>query len=601
MITPFSKNQKRDYVHLVNQTSRIVFDTFDLIEPNTPTQRYLLYSPLLSLPQQNLWPFPPNRTALDQEIDGESVQILRRNANALDHILNSVGMDITYLVVNYKSALHGERHSVVLRKGGTPKEKVKVAYAILFYILTFAGYSNNQHPKLRQLIHYILLDASHKPALILCFDPRFLPCRTPTNSDPLLHIGASRNCVLMPGKRWEFLLDELGFNDIIAELVDGEKDLYNTLAALLTGEGFSLWECVPRSVQEITESIVENFPAFVEDKLDRGAKDSLQALAEHLNNLFPQGKSQHNGKPFDRDQTCFTLSTSLLWREACPTDVTYVFPVQHANATSLLTVGTRGESIWDNDRWTFMAWLAQTLFIHPLTRDFAQLKQSHERTQTRINVIRELQERSVPRRLQPSRVAAVQEKMQLDVAALCEPEERLAGDFYNIVFSPRPPGDLWVIVGDVQGHGLDAAFVVTRLLAAYQQLIRHMGDPVVVAQELNSELYHELASGQFVTAFLLKLDKIGNRVSFTHAGHPAPLLCKPSQSSSDAIVADLNVDDEHTGFPLGVVEDGQYALSEFQFNPGEQLLLYTDGVVEAQNAQGKSFGKERLRNAVQEQ
>jgi serine phosphatase RsbU (regulator of sigma subunit) len=175
----------------------------------------------------------------------------------------------------------------------------------------------------------------------------------------------------------------------------------------------------------------------------------------------------------------------------------------------------------------------------------------------------------------------------LDIATINQPASRISGDFYN--WFDLPDGRTAVVIGDVTGHGMAAAF----LMATTQLLVRNTlplsEDPGRCLEEINRQLCTQVFNGQFVTIQILVLDPPTGRVEISTAGHPGPLM--GSGESFQRLRLEPNL-------VLGVDKTATYPTEIFQLAPMATLLLYTDGVVDVESAKGTRFGTERLQQSL---
>jgi serine phosphatase RsbU (regulator of sigma subunit) len=173
----------------------------------------------------------------------------------------------------------------------------------------------------------------------------------------------------------------------------------------------------------------------------------------------------------------------------------------------------------------------------------------------------------------------------LDVFAMNAPASHVSGDFYN--YFPLRDGREAVVIGDVTGHGLAAAF----LMATTQMLIRstltRTGDLVATLNEVNHELCNQAFSGQFVTLLLVVIDQESASIEVINAGHPPPIIVDDGKTELLKTKPQL---------VLGVEGDTRYYVQRFPLPDLEcTILLYTDGIVECRNPRGDRFSMESLR------
>lgn len=173
-----------------------------------------------------------------------------------------------------------------------------------------------------------------------------------------------------------------------------------------------------------------------------------------------------------------------------------------------------------------------------------------------------------------------------ELAAVLDPARQTAGDFYDCIKLPN--GCLGIVIADVADKGAGAALY----MALSRTLIRtYAGDyaaqPEQVLNAVNRRMLQDTAAALFVTAFYGVFDPASGVLTYCNAGHNPPLIFNPA---TPAVVRELR----GTGMALGVVAEGAWHQRTIQLGPGDLLLLYTDGVIEAQNRQDELFGIARL-------
>ncbi|GAA4768788.1 PP2C family protein-serine/threonine phosphatase [Streptomyces sanyensis] len=159
-------------------------------------------------------------------------------------------------------------------------------------------------------------------------------------------------------------------------------------------------------------------------------------------------------------------------------------------------------------------------------------------------------------------------------------EARIGGDLYEVVVSP---GGVRVIVGDVQGKGLDAVETAAVVLGVFREAAHDEKDLTGVGDRLERALERELQGEKFVTAVLAELSPDGGAVLLNY-GHPAPMVLHPGAAVRFA-------EPPSRALPLGLGVHGAPGPEPFalDFAPGDQLLLYTDGVTETRDAGGRFY------------
>ena len=167
-----------------------------------------------------------------------------------------------------------------------------------------------------------------------------------------------------------------------------------------------------------------------------------------------------------------------------------------------------------------------------------------------------------------------------------QPARAVGGDFYD--FLSLPDGRLFVAVGDVAGKGIPAALVMATTRAVLRGVARQLLSPGEALERANELLQPELPPTMFVTCLYAILDPASGRLQFANAGHNLPIRWCDDQ------VVDLRA----TGMPLGLMTGMHYDEHETMLQPGEGVLLYSDGLVEAHDAEGAMFGFERLHTVM---
>jgi sigma-B regulation protein RsbU (phosphoserine phosphatase) len=135
---------------------------------------------------------------------------------------------------------------------------------------------------------------------------------------------------------------------------------------------------------------------------------------------------------------------------------------------------------------------------------------------------------------------------------------------------------------------------MANLQAAVRVTIGESDDPAVLLQRWNELICRNTDLSKFITCLLALIDPETRRVHFASAGHHLPLLVSPSQATPRQITAEC-------GFPLGIVEEAEYATAVVDIGPEPWVLFcYTDGVIEAMDTDRKQFGSERLLGVLAE-
>lgn len=184
----------------------------------------------------------------------------------------------------------------------------------------------------------------------------------------------------------------------------------------------------------------------------------------------------------------------------------------------------------------------------------------------------------------------------LDVAGSSISSEVAGGDYYDYLEDHDPDHPtLSVAVGDISGHGVDAALLMTTARGFLRMRASQPGSPAQIVTEMNRHLARDLyGSGRFMTLFYLKLDPEKQRARWVRAGHdPAMIYCPRGDTFTELGL-------ESTGLPLGVIKESLYDHRDNQLAPGQIIAIGTDGIWEARNLRGEMFGKERFKAVLRE-
>jgi len=199
------------------------------------------------------------------------------------------------------------------------------------------------------------------------------------------------------------------------------------------------------------------------------------------------------------------------------------------------------------------------------------------------------QERHIAQTLQQALIAErLPEVEGLELAALYEPAagSQVGGDFYSAW--QLADGRLALLVGDVSGKGVEAAGVTAMVRYMAEALSQHCTEPAQLVTELNDLLCHRMAEGSLVTLVLAILDTARDELIWCDAGHPSPVIL-----SADGGYRRLDDPDP----PCGVFRGQRFRQGVEPFRPGDVLVVYTDGLIEARRG-GREFGEEALRDVL---
>ena len=166
----------------------------------------------------------------------------------------------------------------------------------------------------------------------------------------------------------------------------------------------------------------------------------------------------------------------------------------------------------------------------------------------------------------------------------------IGGDYYDYI--PLSDGRLAIIVADVVGHGVAAAMLMAKLSAEARFCLASEADPAAAVSKLNTKM-SRLQLDRFVTFVMTVLDPKSHEVVVVNAGHMAPMLRR-----ANGILEEPST--EEAGLPLGILEHFDYVAAKASLQLGDSLTMYTDGIDEAMDRDGKQYTIDRMREVVKE-
>jgi len=175
----------------------------------------------------------------------------------------------------------------------------------------------------------------------------------------------------------------------------------------------------------------------------------------------------------------------------------------------------------------------------------------------------------------------------LDMAFLYEPASQVGGDILDLI--PLPEGKVIVFLGDVMGHGMEAAMLMAAVKMALHTALRETTDPALILEEVNRALC-DLSGERFVTAACARLEPAARWAELALAGHVPPFHfeARSGQVSRHDV----------RGLPLGFERNEKYTNACCLFGAGDCLIFVTDGVTEARDPQREFYGDERLAELI---
>jgi phosphoserine phosphatase RsbU/P len=200
-----------------------------------------------------------------------------------------------------------------------------------------------------------------------------------------------------------------------------------------------------------------------------------------------------------------------------------------------------------------------------------------------LEIAREIQTWLVPS--QPPEVTGA------NIAFATRPQNSVAGDYYDAFYpNPEDRERLMVVIADVAGKSVPAALLMATLQASLRTIAGENAALADLVARLNRyACAHSLNGLRFTTAVLSEYNPASRKLTYVNAGHNAPILRR-----ANGAIETL----ETGGLPLGIRLDRQYETASLELRPGDALIFFTDGVVEAFNDSGEEFGNERWLSAI---
>ncbi len=181
-----------------------------------------------------------------------------------------------------------------------------------------------------------------------------------------------------------------------------------------------------------------------------------------------------------------------------------------------------------------------------------------------------------------------------DVAFYTRPQNSVAGDYYDAFYpldDAASGGKLMLVMADVAGKSVPAALLMATLQASLRTIASEGMPLTSLATRLNHyACAHSLGGQRFTTAVLAEYDPATRRLTYVNAGHNSPVIRRANAATERL---------ESGGLPLGITPEATFPSAEIQLQPGDTLVLFTDGVVEAFDSSGQEFSDARWLNIIQ--
>ncbi len=216
-------------------------------------------------------------------------------------------------------------------------------------------------------------------------------------------------------------------------------------------------------------------------------------------------------------------------------------------------------------------------------RNLRETTAQKEKMESELAIAAGIQQQMLP----GSEALAGQDKVQLQ--GILKPARQIGGDLYDYQLE----GDqLYFAIGDVAGKGIPAALFMAKTLTLFRAKVSKLLEPDAIASEINNDLGQNNDQSMFVTCFIGKLDIRNGKLIYTNAGHNPPLIT--GDSGKPDYMGGIS------GLPLGTMPDMDYSQETLQMKHSQKIILYTDGITEAENMTQDLYGSKRLEDLVKE-
>lgn len=250
------------------------------------------------------------------------------------------------------------------------------------------------------------------------------------------------------------------------------------------------------------------------------------------------------------------LGVAMLFRGFAPVRL-FLFPFTISVVLPTWVEGTT---------WLIVAFVAVNLLVLMEVADRLSLKGE-------LEVARDIQLAMLP--------AGMQQAGDAVVCGVTRPANTVGGDFYDVI--PLPDGRLVLALGDVAGKGSPAALLMALLLAMLRTLVDEGLEAARLIERLNVQVAKHSPASRFITFFYGLYDPRTGVLQFVNAGHLPPVLLRADGRFDRTAAASAG------GLALGMFDHATYQTSQLTIEPGDVLVLYSDGITEAENPEGRAF------------
>jgi serine phosphatase RsbU (regulator of sigma subunit) len=381
------------------------------------------------------------------------------------------------------------------------------------------------------------------------------------------------------------------------EILDGQFSSRTELLALISKVGVALLSSsgLDETLDQVASLVFEAVPAescvimLSDANADGGMKivvarekgkvepiQEVRISRTVMDEVLKNGKSvltadaQHD--PRYASQTMALLGVRSVLAVPLSVDERNVFGIIYADSPTY-------ETTFTEEHLNILTTLASVAAIRVENARLLEERFQRERMERELELATEIQQR-----FQPSEAPRMEGYEFQGISFSCY---EIGGDYYD--FITRHDGKMLIALGDVSGKGTAAALLMSSLHAAIHGQVAARSSLDEVVRSVNQYLADNTPANRFVTLFVAELNPSTGDLKYINAGHNPPLIGRMSGQIEQL---------SSGGFPLGILPSAEFEVGETQLQPGESLVIYSDGVSEANNIKEEEFGMERLMDVV---
>jgi len=382
-----------------------------------------------------------------------------------------------------------------------------------------------------------------------------------------------------------------------SEILDSQFSSRTDLLGLISKVGVALLSSsgLDETLQQVASLVFEAVPAdrvviMLRDESEEdgmkiavasergkdGHPDEVRISRTVMEEVMVNGKSvltadaQHD--PKFASQTMALLGVRSVMAVPLSVNESEVFGIIYSDSPTY-------ESTFTEEHLNILTTLASVASIRVENATLTEERLERERMESELELAAEIQQR-----FQPSAPPIMEDYELQGISFACY---EIGGDYYD--FIPRHNGNMLIALGDVSGKGTAAALLMSSLHAAIHAQTAAKSSLSVMVSSVNEYLSFNTPSNRFITFFVAELDPSNDEIIYITAGHNPPLVAR-----KNGLIEEL----ESGGFPLGIMPKAEFEVGKIHLKPGESLVIYSDGVNEAENLAGEEYGMERFKEVV---